>query len=137
MSSNIFVAADTHSRKIEFESQSDDLFIMCGDWEQGEVNTKAKKILVSGNHDMFPTDIWDFVADGILLKHIWFTHEPAFTLPLGAYWNVHGHTHYHNPTELGYPKKVWHRALPPNQILLLEKFMFEENEKLTEDEKWR
>jgi predicted phosphodiesterase len=132
----IYLISDTHSNKIELKATKDDVLIHLGDWEQGEVNTEAFKILVSGNHDMFPTDKWDFVCDGFLKDHIWYTHEPAERLPKGAYWNIHGHVHYHNMNDCGYEKKWFHLNIEPNTIFNLDRFMFEEKDKRRQEMKW-
>jgi predicted phosphodiesterase len=133
----IYIISDTHSNKIELKATKDDILIHLGDWEQGEVKTDAFKVLVSGNHDMFPTDCWDFVCDGFLVNHYWFTHEPADRMPKGAYWNVHGHTHYQNMNDFGYEKKSWHFTVPPNQILDFERFIFEQKIQKKEEDKWQ
>ena len=122
---SIYVASDTHGAKIKFDSNKDDTLIHLGDWERGEVDTEAYKILVSGNHDCFPTEEWDFVCDGFLKDHIWFTHEPAERLPKGAYWNVCGHIHDGKMNDYGYEKKSWHILLPPNEILNLDRVFFD------------
>ncbi len=122
---SIFVVADTHSRKIDFRATKEDVLIHCGDWERGEVITDAFRVLVLGNHDIFPTDPWDFVCDGFLYKHIWFTHEPAERLPKGAYFNVCGHIHDGRMNDYGFEEKSWHLLLPPNEIHNLEKLMYE------------
>jgi len=115
----IYVVADTHGTNIEFESLPEDILIHCGDWEMGEIKTAAKKILVFGNHDFMPPKPFDFACDGLLLDHIWFTHEPAFSMPLGAHLNVCGHVHETDMNDLGYREKPWHKVLPPNTILKL------------------
>lgn len=129
MDSKTYIVVDTHSRKIEFESNPEDTLICLGDWEQGEIKTKAKKILIRGDHDILPTDTWDFVCDGLLLSHIWYTHEPAFTLPLGAKRNIFGHLHTGKINEFGYQEKEWHFWLPPNEVHELYKFLFESKER--------
>jgi predicted phosphodiesterase len=120
-----FVCADTHGAKIEFDSEPEDLLIHLGDYEMGEVLTNAKKIIVVGNHDSLPLDQFDFACDGFLKDHIWFTHEPAERLPKGAYWNVCGHIHDGKLNDYGYEKKPWHILLPPNEILNLDKVLWE------------
>ena len=120
-----FVVADTHGTRIEFESNFEDLLIHLGDWERGEIKTKAKKILISGNHDMFSTNEWDFVCDGLLLDHIWYTHEPAERMPKGSHYNICGHLHDNDMNDFGYEKKPWHIVLPANEILDLEKVLWE------------
>lgn len=125
---NIFVVADTHGSKIEFASNPEDILIHCGDWESGEINTAAKKILVLGNHDILPPVPFDFVCSGILLNNVWFTHEPAFTMPLGGHYNVHGHTHDIDLNDLGYVRKPWHITLIPNEIKTLERIIWEHKE---------
>lgn len=132
----IYVCADTHSRKIEFDATEEDTFIHCGDWEQGEVITKAKKVLVRGNHDIFPPEGWDLVVDGLLIDKYWFTHEPAERLPKGAIYNICGHVHYHNMNDIGYEKKWFHRVLPPNTILTLDKFLFEYDQQNKQEKIW-
>lgn len=121
----VYIVADTHSRKIEFESQPDDLLICLGDWVQGEIKTKAKKILVRGDADTMDNSAWDLVVDGLLLDHVWFTHCPAFSLPLGAKRNIFGHLHAGNINDFGYQEKEWHFHLPPNEVHELDKFMFQ------------
>lgn len=132
----IYIAADTHSNKIEFTSGKEDLFILCGDWERGEIKTNAKKILIRGNNDIFSTDGWDFVCDGLLIGKYWFTHFPAERLPKGAEFNICGHTHLHNMNDCGFEQKWFHRVIPPNTILDLDRFMFEENDKRKQEQKW-
>lgn len=122
---SIYIVADTHSRGIELKCDPDDILICLGDWVQGEIKTDAKKILIRGDGDIMDTSSWDLVVDGLLLNHIWFTHAPAFTLPLGAKRNIFGHLHTGNINDFGYIEKEWHFWLPPNEIHELSKFMFE------------
>lgn len=121
----VFIVCDTHSRKIEFESQPDDLLICLGDWTQGEIKTKAKKILVRGDADTMDNSAWDLVVDGLLLDHVWFTHAPAFSLPLGAKRNIFGHIHTGRVEEFGFLEREWQFHLPPNEVHNLDKFIFE------------
>lgn len=120
-----YIAADTHGSEVKFESEPEDIFILVGDWEIGDIKTAAKKILVYGNHDLLPPEPFDFACDGLLLNHIWYTHEPAFRLPLGAHWNVCGHIHENNMNDLGYERKPWHILLPPNTVLNLDRVIME------------
>ncbi len=121
----IYIVCDTHSGNIKFEATEQDTLICLGDWVQGEIDTKAKKILVRGDGDTMATDAWDFVCDGLLLDHIWFTHEPAFSLPLRAKRNIFGHLHAGNINDFGYQEKEWHFWLPPNEVHELDRFIFE------------
>lgn len=120
-----YIVGDTHGRKIDFNSEPDDLLIHLGDYEEGEVKTSAKRILIIGNHDDRPLDQFDIACDGLLYKKIWFTHEPAERLPKGAIWNIFGHIHDGKINDYGYEQKSWHVWLPPNEIHDLDKFMFE------------
>lgn len=132
MYGKVYVVGDTHGREIKFESEADDILIHIGDYEQGKINTKAKKILIYGNHDMLPVDEFDFACDGLLFKKIWFTHEPAERLPKGAIMNVFGHIHDGKINDYGYEQKSWHLWLPPNEVHLLDKLVFEHEEKKRE-----
>lgn len=131
-----FIVGDTHSGSIEFESKPEDTLIHLGDYIQGEVKTKAKKILIIGNHDEMDTDGFDLACHGLLLNQIWFTHEPAERLPKGAKWNICGHVHYHNMNDCGYEKKWFHMVLPPNQIVELDRFIFEQQAQKRLEETW-
>jgi len=93
-----------------------DVFIMLGDlvhrdtYEEnveGQLRDiisklKGKKILIMGNHDIFPAQFYadagfDFVNDGFIWKNIIFSHVPLhFSAFQGAEYNVHGHTHGYN-----------------------------------------
>lgn len=121
----IYIVADTHSSKIEFKSNPEDTLICLGDWTQGEIKTNAKKILIRGDHDYMDNSVWDLVCNGLFLEDVWFTHEPAFSLPLGAKRNIFGHLHTGRINEFGYQEKEWHFWLPPNEVHELDKFMFE------------
>lgn len=125
----IYIVGDTHGSKIEFQSQPEDILVHVGDWEIGEVNTQAKKILIRGNHDIMPPEPFDFMCDGLLLEHIWFTHEPAFQIPLGAHWNICGHVHETAMNDIGYIQKPWHIVVEPNVIKTLDQLIFEAKER--------
>lgn len=131
-----YVVGDTHGRGIKFKSEPEDLLIHIGDYEQGDIETDAQKVIILGNHDTLPVDKFDFACDGLLFKGIWFTHEPAERMPKGAKWNVCGHVHYHNMNDCGYEKKWFHIVLPPNQILLLDKVIFDHETRQQEEHKW-
>lgn len=126
----IYIIADTHGTNIKFESKPEDLLIHLGDYETGKIETAAKKIIIRGDHDMLPLDEFDFACDGLLINHYWLTHEPAFTLPLGAKRNIFGHIHTGRINEFGYQEKEWHYWLPPNEIHELDKFIFEAKERI-------
>jgi calcineurin-like phosphoesterase family protein len=60
----------------------------------------GRKILIRGNHDRKKSCAWwvetagfDACCDGMLFRGCWLTHEPAQSLPEGAYLNVFGHLH--------------------------------------------
>ena len=101
----IFVATNTESRNIDFKYDKDDIFVHLGDWEQGNL-PDIYKILISGEKDIFESDQWDVVVDGMLKDKIWFSHEPAERLPKGALWNVCGHIE--NLNDYGYELKPFH-----------------------------
>jgi predicted phosphodiesterase len=130
MYGKIFIVGDTHGSRIQFPSEENDILIHVGDYEMGKIETKAKRILIYGNHDQLPVDKeFDFACDGLLLNHVWFTHEPAFTMPLGAYWNVCGHVHDNDMNDLGYVNKPWHVVVVPNEIKTLDRLLFEAKER--------
>lgn len=56
---------------------------------------KAKKILISGNHDAITKykELFDEIYDGILMiaPKILLSHEPVFGIPFAV--NIHGHCH--------------------------------------------
>lgn len=120
-----YIIGDTHGRAIKLQSEPEDLLIHLGDYEQGSIDTAAKKILILGNHDMMSVDLFDFACDGLLFNKIWFTHEPAERLPKGAVWNIYGHIHDGKINDFGYEQKSWHIWLPPNEVHELGKFMWE------------
>lgn len=120
---DIYVIGDTHGEDIPNKwLQKGDTLIHIGDYEHGMIpDFEGKIILIRGNHDASVVeDNFDFIADGILLRGIWFTHEPAVTLPRGASVNICGHTHTNNPDDYGYPLKPFHRILPPNKLMHLD-----------------
>lgn len=124
-----YVVGDTHGRAVEFKSNPEDLLIHIGDYEQGEIRTDAKRILIYGNHDIMPVDQqFDFACDGLILNKVYFTHEPAERLPKGAIWNVFGHIHDGKINDYGYEQKTWHIWLPPNQVQTLDRVIFEASE---------
>lgn len=127
----IYVVGDTHGAKVEMpQLTEEDILVHIGDWEIGEVITPAKKILIYGNHDILPVyPTFDFACDGLLLEHIWFTHEPAFQIPLGAHWNVCGHVHETDMNDIGYIQKPWHIVVIPNEIRTLDQLVFEAKER--------
>lgn len=128
-----YVCGDTHGRSIKFDSNPEDLLIHIGDYEQGEIETNAKKVLIYGNHDLLPVDQFDLACDGLLYKKCWFTHEPAERLPKGAIWNVFGHIHDGKINDYGYEEKSWHVHLPPNEIRKLDELLFQKDQQKHED----
>lgn len=125
----LFVVGDTHGREVSFESVPEDTLIHLGDWEMGNIKTKARKILIRGNHtDLDPMATFDFICDGLLYNQVWFTHEPAERLPKGAVMNIYGHIHDGKINDYGYEQKSWHLWLPPNEVHLLDKLIFEHRE---------
>jgi predicted phosphodiesterase len=126
MYGKVFVVGDTHGSSIKFKSEKNDILVHVGDYETGKIETEAKRVLIYGNHDQWPVDdSFDFACDGLLMNHIWFTHEPAFSLPLGAYYNICGHVHDNNMNELGYIQKPWHIVVKPNEIRTLDQILWE------------
>lgn len=102
----------------------DDIVICLGDFSLGNsTQTKAiieqlpgRKVLTRGNHDSH-TALWymsngfDFAADGILYRDIWFSHIPALSLPEGARINIHGHLHDSDPARHNHTAESWHKLL--------------------------
>jgi calcineurin-like phosphoesterase family protein len=58
----------------------------------------GKKILVRGNHDILPLDMYREVfseVHGLLkYKEFWLSHPPIHPLELHGRFNLHGHVHY-------------------------------------------
>jgi len=87
--------------------QKNDMVIHLGDvyidkadgWEAIYPSLPGRKILIRGNHDMHHSCTWwmehgfDFACDGLVFRHAWLTHKPAFRLPYGCQLNIHGHLH--------------------------------------------
>jgi predicted phosphodiesterase len=118
----IYVITDTHGSDLShLELTGKDTLIHLGDWCGSPLPAGCRNVLVQGNHDYgYLKSEFDLVVDGFLLNHVWFTHEPAFTLPLGAHHNVHGHLHTHDYEDYGYVKKSFHRRVFPNKLYLLD-----------------
>ena len=60
---------------------------------------EGRKILVSGNHDTFPTEMYlryfERVTGGFKKYGMWLTHIPVHSSELRGGNNIHGHTHHH------------------------------------------
>lgn len=110
----IYVITDTHGTDLLDVPTDCTTLIHLGDYETGLL-PDCYKILVRGNHDNKDSEEeFDLVVDGLMLDHIWFTHEPAFSLPLGAHYNAHGHLHENNYQDYGYINKPFHIRLTPH-----------------------
>lgn len=120
----IYLIADTHGQEIpDGEMDFNDTLIHVGDYGKGNIPLRPRSVLVLGNHDEGVTNYnskFDFICEGVLLDHVWFTHEPAFSLPLGAHYNIHGHLHENDYEDYGYIKKPFHIRLLPNLLYKLD-----------------
>ena len=86
-------------------SKRDILYILgdvCFDLEKLEMldEIPAKKILVRGNHDKFPMEVYSKYFEsvqGIMnYKKHWLTHAPIHPQELRGRKNVHGHVHFNS-----------------------------------------
>jgi predicted phosphodiesterase len=115
----MYFVADTHGADIRVPKSCTTL-IHVGDYVGGHIDAPkdCTLILVRGNHDTEITDYsyFNVVVDGLLVNNMWITHEPAFTLPLGAHMNVHGHLHDNPYEDYGYVKKSFHYLLEPKRM---------------------
>lgn len=117
----IYLITDTHGESFDIPNDCS-ILIHAGDFGHGTFSHPAhcKTILVRGNHDDLQSEVlFTMAVDGILINHIWITHEPAFTLPLGAHYNAHGHLHENEYEDYGYIKKPFHIRLLPNKFYTL------------------
>jgi predicted phosphodiesterase len=111
----IYLISDTHQKDLKFNFKKEDILIHLGDYDKGEIKGSFKKILIIGNHDN-RTDKFDFACDGLLLKNVWFSHEPSERLPKGAYLNICGHLHNNKFSDYGFEKKKFNKVLEPNKL---------------------
>ena len=109
-----YLIADTHGQKIKCKGH----LIHLGDADESLVSAPGGKMLIRGNHDHTPKQ-FDFVCEGMMKWHIWFSHEPAERLPKGAHYNIHGHLHGNKYSDYGYEKKKFHIELPVNKLVKL------------------
>lgn len=76
----------------------------------------GRKFITLGNHDSHSA-LWymkngfDFAANGILYRDIWFSHIPVLCLPQGATVNIHGHLHDSPPERHAHTPQDFHRLL--------------------------
>jgi predicted phosphodiesterase len=119
----IYLVADTHGENT-YPPKDCKTLIHLGDdcGSDFPASFSGKRILIRGNHDDNPAlfATWDFVCDGLLVDNLWLTHEPQFTLPLGAHKNIHGHLHNNPYEEYGYIKRPFHVLLEPKKFYKLE-----------------
>ncbi len=115
----IYLIVDTHGAEIVLPADCLKLFHL-GDFVEGKIRlpgTATRAVLIRGNHDKNLSECpFDFVCDGLLIDGFWFTHEPAFSLPLGAHFNIHGHLHGNVYEDYGYIRKPFHIELKPNTL---------------------
>lgn len=68
-------------------------------WREIWPQLTGRKTLIRGNHDRKKSCTWwmengfDFACDSLILRRVFLTHEPAYTLPAGCTLNIHGHLH--------------------------------------------
>jgi metallophosphoesterase superfamily enzyme len=115
----IYYVCDTHGAEVRVPDDCTCL-VHLGDAENSLITGGTigfRKVLVRGNHDE-KTDYlqYDLVLDAYLCNNVWFTHEPAFSIPLGAHWNVHGHMHEAVYEDYGYIEKPFHIRLYPRKL---------------------
>lgn len=112
-----FVSSEENNRKLIMDfwkknvSKRDDVYVLgdaCFTMETVEdfSSLPGRKFLIRGNHDKLDTQVYlkyFHSVEGLLkYKEFWLSHAPIHPEELRGKTNLHGHTHYHNISDLRY-----------------------------------